>query len=104
MKYGGDLANPCLNEFINEYLKAGGNKNLDCLKNYFVCKGDYTKIEKVNISEILNRRTSYTKEEQELAQRLVNLLAFSVDYDLIKKEDAKKLRLEKQLRKSKIKR
>ena len=101
MKYGGDLADPCLNEFINEYLKAGGNKNLDCLKNYFVCKG---KIEKVNISEILNRRTSYTKEEQELAQRLVNLLASSVDYDLIKKEDAKKLRLEKQLRKSKIKR
>ena len=101
MKYGGELADPCLNEFINEYLKAGGNKNLDCLKNYFVCKG---KIEKVNISEILNRRTSYTKEEQGLAQRLVNLLASSVDYDLIKKEDAKKLRLEKQLRKSKIKR
>ena len=74
MKYGGELADPCLNEF------------------------------KVNISEILNRRTSYTKEEQEFAQRLVNLLASSVDYDLIKKEDAKKLRLEKQLRKSKIKR
>ena len=102
MKYGVDYSDPYLGEFINEYLKSGGNKNLECLVNYFICKGDYTKIQKVNIAEILKNR-KYTEEEKELVQKLVDLLASRVDYDVIKKEDAKKLRLEKQLRKSKIK-
>lgn len=104
MKYGMDSSDPCLNEFINEYLKAGGNRNLECLENYFTCKGDYTLIRKVNISEVLNKRTNYTEEEKELAQRLVDMLASRIDYDVIRKEDARKNRLQKQLRKSKFNR
>ena len=103
MKYGMDLSDPYLEDFINEYLKSGGNKNLECLLNYFICKGDYSKIKRRTISEMLSSSRRYTEEEKELAQKLVDLLASQVDYDVIRKEDAKKLRLEKQLRKSKIK-
>jgi len=103
MKYGINISDPYLGDFINSYLKSGGNKNLECLLNYFVCKGDYTKIKKVNISEVLKTRI-YTDEDKELAQKLVELLASRVDYDSIRKEEAKELRLEKRLRKSKIRR
>ena len=103
MKYGMDLSDPYLEDFINEYLKSGGNKNLECLLNYFICKGDYSRIKRRTVSEMLSSSRRYTEEEKELAQKLVDLLASQVDYDVIRKEDAKKLRLEKQLRKSKIK-
>ncbi len=102
MSYGLDFSDPYLNHFVNLYLKSGGNPDLDCYENYFMSMGDYRNINFVKVSDTFKTRR-YTEEEKELAKRLVDLLASRVDYDLIRKEDAKKLRLEKKIRKSKIK-
>lgn len=100
MTYGVDFSDSYLNDFINAYLKAGGDKDLDCIEYYFTCMGDYSRLRKINISDIISRRTSYTEEEKELAQKLVDILANSIDKDELRKENAKILRREKSLRKS----
>ena len=102
MSYGLDFSDPYLNHFINLYLKSGGNPDLVCIEDYFRSMGDYRDLNFVNIRESFRARR-YTEEEKELAKKLVDLLASRVDYDFIRKEDAKQLRLEKKIRKSKIK-
>ncbi len=77
MIYGIDYSDPGLRFFINEYIKVGGNTDLECLINYGSRKKDNEPLRTVTIGEILknhkaNSADKYTEEETALHQRLVD--------------------------------
>lgn len=79
MMYAIDYSDPGLRFFINEYIKAGGSKDLECLVEYFSKVSKDEPLEKVSIQELIltlpNNTTSfYTEEENELHQRLIHSL------------------------------
>lgn len=79
MMYAIDYSDPGLRFFINEYIKAGGSKDLECLVEYFSRVSKNEPLEKVSIQELIltlpNNTTSfYTEEEKELHQRLIHSL------------------------------
>ena len=105
MMYGIDRSDPGLKDFINEYLKAGGHKDLMCYDNGLYSIYNNKNIELISIQELIEiynnfKRPDFTKEEHNLHQRLVNSIA-----NLIPKEDeedkVKRLRIERKLNKSK---
>ena len=104
MIYGIDRSDPGLRLFINEYIKAGGSKDLVCLNGYYLRTSKNEKVDTITILELIekqnNAATFYTPEEDELHQRLVNVLASQVDQEFVKQEEIKKLRLERKLEKS----
>lgn len=80
MKYGVDYSDPGLRTFINEYLKEGGSKELECYENYFNRMDNNEEATTITIKELLlkqrnNAVSFYTKEEDESHQKLVNTLA-----------------------------
>ena len=79
MMYAIDYSDPELRLFINEYIKAGGSKDLECLVGYFSKVSKDEPLEKVSIQELIltlpSHTTSfYTEEENELHQRLIHSL------------------------------
>lgn len=105
MMYAVDRSDPGLRLFINEYLKAGGSKDLKCYVGYFSRASEKQKMDTITIQDLIltqnnNAAAFYTPEEDELHQRLVNALASQVDYDMVRQEEVKKLRLERKLEKS----
>ena len=79
MMYAIDYSDPGLRLFINEYIKAGGSKDLECLVGYFSKVSKDEPLEKVSIQKLIlthpNNTTSfYTEEENELHQRLIHSL------------------------------
>lgn len=113
MAYGVDRSDPGLRLFMNEYIKAGGSKNLVCYIGYGSRASKYEKLPTITIQELImkqnhNVATFYTPEENELHQRLVNVLTnlinqddLSEEYKKIKKEKVRQLRLQRKLEKSK---
>ena len=100
MTYGVDYSDPGLRNFIIEYIKAGGSKDLVCYIGYFSRASQSEKIDTVSVGEILRTRhndcaTKFTPEETALHQRLVNALASQIDPEEVRKEKAKQLSLEK---------
>ena len=76
MMYAIDYSDPGLRFFINEYIKAGGSKDLECLVGYFSKVSKDEPLEKVSIQELIltlpnNTTYFYTEEENELHQRLI---------------------------------
>ena len=105
MIYGVDYSDPGLRQFINEYIKAGGSKNLICYVGYFFRASKKEKIDTVSMQKLIQSVhhdcvTKYTPEETELHQRMVNALASQIDTDEVKKEEVKQLRLQRKLEKS----
>jgi len=100
MMYGVDYSDPGLRMFINEYIKAGGSLNLECLVGYFERTNKKPPLKLVSIEELLTYYR-YTPEETGLHQKLVDILASQVNLDEVKKEEIKRLRLERKLEKSK---
>ena len=99
MQYGIDLADYRLREFINLYLKDGGNKDLVCFVNYKKRASRYERLDTVTILELLKSdRYVYTQEENELHQRLVNSL---VNRKEIVQDEIRQKRLIRKLEKSK---
>ena len=99
MMYVVDKTDPNLRRFMNEYLKAGGSKELNCYLDYFSRIDKEKEPDNVSVQELITSTSDscsnfYTPEENELHQSLVNILANQVEYK--KKEEAKvkKLRLE----------
>lgn len=98
LKYGihrsGDI------NLIYEYLASGGTKDLECYFDYLTGEKD----DIVTIADILKSREDfyygYSMEDSELHQRLVDVLQTRANqiYDL--KEEVKKLRLERNLARS----
>lgn len=113
MAYGVDRSDPGLRLFMNEYIKAGGSKDLVCYNGYFSRTSKYEKLPTITIQELImtqnnNAATFYTPEEDELHQRLVNVLSnrinqndLSEEQKNIKKEEVRQLRLQRKLEKSK---
>lgn len=90
MMYGVDFTDPGLRSFINEYIKAGGSKDLVCYVDYFTRARQNQKMDTVTVQEMIKTVyndcvTKYTEEETELHQRLVNALANKVDSNKVKK-------------------
>ena len=108
MMYAVDYSDPGLRLFINEYIKSGGFKDLECYIGYFSKINEDDKIDTVSIQQLIlkqksNASTFYTEEETNLHQRLVNLLASQVDPNEVKQENIKRLRIERKIKNSKIK-
>lgn len=107
MMYAIDRSDPGLRLFMNEYIKSGGSKDLECYVGYFSRASKKEKLDTVTIPDLIltlwnNAATFYTPEEDELHQRLVNAIASQVDQEVVKQEEVKRLRLERKLEKSRI--
>ena len=107
MMYAVDRSDPGLRLFMNEYIKSGGSKDLECYVGYFSRASKKEKLDTVTIQDLIltlwnNAATFYTPEEDELHQRLVNAIASQVDQETVKQEEVKRLRLERKLEKSRI--
>ena len=101
-----------LRSFINEYIKAGGSKDLVCYIGYGSRKSKYEKLPTITIQELIMTQNNavprfYTPEEDELHKRLVNALVSNINQDelskeqeKLKKEEVEQLRLQKKLEKS----
>ena len=106
MKYGVDIYDPGLRNFINEYLKAGGSKDLVCIKNYFIDNNkDESEYETITISELLkeiwdSNDEKYTSEEKEVFKRLVDDISLIYGGESLQKERAKQLRIERRINKN----
>ena len=105
MMYAVDYSDPGLRRFIIEYIKAGGKEELQCYVGYFSRTSDDEELDTVTVKEILkaannNCITKYTPEEIALYQRMVNAISSQIDYEEVKKEEIKHLRLQKRLNKS----
>lgn len=90
--YGIDYSDPGLREFINEYIKAGGHLDLECLINYGSRKSNNETLKTVTVKEIIktvwaSAESKYTKEEIDLYQRLVNVLAGEISIEEEKREE-----------------
>lgn len=111
MMYGVDSSDTYQRTFINEYIKSGGSKNLNCYVNYGR-DGKRRKLETKTIEELLksrelNTKESYTEEENVMHQRIVDILSNGIDQEKLEQEklakqksEAKSLRLERNLNKS----
>lgn len=108
MMYAIDRTDPGLRRFINEYLKAGGSKDLMCYIGYFSRTNQMEELNTISIRKLLLKQandalTFYTPEETELHQRIVDTLASQIDEDELKKQKVKQLRIIRKLNKIKNK-
>ena len=99
MIYGVDRTDPGLRSFINEYLKAGGSKDLICYLGYGLVYDKDEELETITISELIKTQandaaTFYTEEEDDLHQRFASALVSKVNQDIVS-EEPKKLSLKK---------
>ena len=106
MKYAVDRSDPGLRIFMNEYLKAGGSKDLECYVDYFSSLKRESELETVTIQELIltnnnNALTFYTPEETELHQKIATVLANSNQYKEGEKEKIFQKRLERKIEESK---
>lgn len=73
MSYGYSCFDVNFRGLVNEYLKAGGSKDLLCYVSYF---SNYSLTDKMSLKQLLGSSISnITEEEKDLYQRLVNALA-----------------------------
>ena len=102
MMYAVDYSDPGLRIFMNEYIKAGGSKNLKCCVGYFYRTSKKEKLDTISVQDLIltqnnNAATFYTPEEHELHQRLANAIAYQVNQEVVKQEEVKKLRLQRKI-------
>lgn len=79
MMYGVDYSDPGLRIFMNEYIKEGGSKNIDCYVNYFQ-NDNNAQIEMISVQELIktiynNETQKYTNEERNKHQELIYMLS-----------------------------
>ena len=106
MMYAIDRSDPGLRLFINEYIKAGGSKDLVCYIGYFSRSNKTKKLDTITIKDLIltqnnNAATFYTPEETELHQRMVNAISSQIVQEEVRTEEVKQLRLERKLEKCK---
>lgn len=101
MMYGIDYSDPGLRDFMNEYLKAGGSKDLVCYVNYFSRTSDKATPKTITLAEIFGFKHNYTEEEKALHQRLVNVLSDQINQDDLQREEVKQKRIQRKIQKSK---
>lgn len=104
MMYGIDRSDPGLKDFINEYIKAGGHKDLKCYNGGLYSIYNNKVIELISIGELIEiynnfDRPRYTEEEHNLHQRLVDSIASLIPKEP-EAERVKRLRIERKLNKN----
>ena len=99
MMYAIDYSDNYLRNFINEYIKAGGSKNLDCYADYFCSVNESDILKVVSIQELI-LTLERTKEEVELYQRLINVFSSRVSKEAVQQEEVRQLRLKRKIEKS----
>ena len=104
--YGIDTSDPKLRDFINVYINAGGNPDLECFINYHSRENDNGEFEIATVRDMIRITRNdyinvYTNEERELQQGLVDVLSSQINPEELRKEQVKQLRLERKLKKSK---
>lgn len=102
MIYAVNYSDIGLRLFMNEYIKSGGSKDLECYANYFSRTNKYEKLNTVTIQELIKYMNNdaanfYTPEENGLHQRMVNALASQIDEKKVQQETIKQLRLKRKL-------
>lgn len=102
MMYAVDRSDPGLRLFMNEYIKAGGSKDLECYVGYFSRTSKKEKVDTISVQDLIltqnnDAATFYTPEEDDLHKRFINSIASQVDPDVVKQEEVKKIRLERKL-------
>lgn len=100
MMYAVDYSDPGLRLFMNEYIKAGGSKNLKCYVGYFYRTNKTEKLDTVSVQDLILTQNNdavsfYTSEEHELHQKLANAIANLVNQEVVKQEEVKKLGLQR---------
>ncbi len=100
MAYGVDTSDSGLRLFINDYIKAGGSRNLVCNIGYGLRASKYEKLSTITIQELIRTESNNyaifntpdnTPEKNELYQILVNVLSNRISQDNLS-EAQKKLR------------
>ena len=107
LMYAIDRSDPGLRIFINEYLKAGGSKDLICFVGYFSRTRETKRLDIISIEELILKQNNnaakfYTEEETAMHQKLVNILANQIDYEPVKQKDINQLRIQRKLTKNKF--
>lgn len=95
MMYALDYSDPNLESFINEYIKAGGSKDLECYVNYFNRSNKKEKIDTITIQDfVLNQDKDFPlySPEKEIHQELINAITSQIDQE-IHHEKQKKLKI-----------
>lgn len=92
MMYAIDYSDPGLRLFINEYIKAGGSKDLICYNGYFSRTNNIKRLDTISLQDLIlninnNAITFYTP--------------LSKHQDEVSKEEVKQLKLQKKSEKSK---
>lgn len=103
--YGIDYSDPGLNSFITTYLEAGGKEDLVCLVGYGSRSRKNEPLSIIKLKEIYKPVTKETEKDPkltELHQRLVNVLANSIDPEELRQETVKQLRIERKLQKNNL--
>ena len=101
MRYGIDLADPGLRNFLNTYVKMGGSKDSLCYVGYFNKTSDKEKLNVVSIQDLLDT-LHFTEEEDELHREMLSTLSTYKDQkEKESKEEVNRLRLQRRLEKSK---
>lgn len=77
MMYGADLVDPYLRYFANEYIKAGGNPDLECAVGYWQKKSNNDTVCPTLLREVLASQQikNFPQEEVNFQQKLVDTLA-----------------------------
>ena len=105
MMYAVDRSDPGLRLFMNEYLKAGGSKDLVCYNGYFSRASKRENVSTITIQELIltqnnDAATFYTPEEHELHQKIVNAIATQVDHEAMRKKGVEEARIQRKIEKS----
>ncbi len=102
IKYAATTYTPGVRELMHEYIKDGGNPDLECYIDYFERSANNKPIETCKLSEFLIDYTcTCTNEEKALHQRLVNALATQLPPADELKEKILQARIARKLEKSK---
>ena len=72
--YAVDFSDPGLRLFMNEFIKAGGNKDLRCYVDYFSRASSTEKMDTITVQELIFTKKNdvssfYTSQDEELSQR-----------------------------------
>lgn len=102
MMYAIDRSDPELRKFINEYIKAGGSKDLKCYIGYFNRLSKDQPLDTISIQDLILTQNNdainfYTPEEDELHKRLINALIKAGNTE---KQEEKQLKLERKKEKT----
>ena len=90
LKYGISYLTSDLRLFINEYIKLGGSKDLNCFMDFAARGKKNEKLKTITINELLEHERytydkKFTPEETLLHQRLVNVLSNELEKKLVLK-------------------